>query len=80
MQYKNKKLINYWRVYIFGSHTDKARTKFYEKRDLGFIRINSTSRKYKELEANFGKLQCLKNENTNEEKIIQEEVESAVAK
>ena len=80
MQYKNKKLINYWRVHIFGSHTDKARTKFYEKRDLGVIKINSTSRKYKELEANFGKLQCLKNENTNEEKIIQEEVESAVAR
>ena len=80
MQYKNKKLINYWRVHIFGSHTDKARTKFYEKRDLGVIKINSTSRKYKELEANFGKLQCLKNENTNEEKIIQEEVKSAVAR
>ena len=76
----NEKLINYWRVHIFGSHTDNARIKFYEKRDSGVIKINSTSRKYKELEANFGKLQFFRNENTNEENIIQEEVESAVAR
>ena len=48
------------------------------KNDLGVIKINSASRKYKELEANFGKFEVPQNE--NEGKITQEELEFAVAR
>ena len=76
-RYMSKSLINYWIVHIFGSHTNEVSNKFYEKRDTGVIKIYSTSKKYKELKANYGKLQFLQNEN-NTGNIIQEEIESAV--
>ena len=79
-QYMSKSLINYWIVHIFGSHTNEFSKKFYEKRYPGVIKIHSTSKKYKELKTNYGKLKFLQNENSNTEKIIQEEIESAVAR
>ena len=79
-QYMSKSLINYWIVHIFGSHTNEFSKKFYEKRYPGVIKIHSTSKKYKELKTNYGKLKFLQNESSNTEKIIQEEIESAVAR
>ena len=79
-QYMSKSLINYWIVHIFGSHTSEVSKKFYEKRYPGVIKIHSTSKKYEKLKANYGKLQFLQNENSYTEKIIQEEIESAVAR
>ena len=48
------------------------------KNDLRVIKINSASRKYEQLEANFEKLKVFQNE--NKEKITPEELESAVAR
>ena len=81
-QYNNNTPINYYKVHIFGSCSSKTIEKFYEirrmKNELGVIKINSASRKYKELEANFGKFEVPQNE--NEGKITQEELEFAVAR
>ena len=77
-QYRSKRLINYWIVHVFGSHTNKVTEKFCEKCNSGVIKINSTSSKYEELETYFGKLQCFQNESSNKEKNIQEEIDSAV--
>ena len=81
-QYNNETPINYCKVHIFGSCTNKTIEKFYEirkmKNDLRVIKINSASRKYEQLEANFEKLKVFQNQ--NKEKITPEELESAVAR
>ena len=77
-QSKSKRLLNFWIVHIFGPCNNKVSEKFCEKRDAGVIKIYSTSEKYKELKANYEKLQFFQNEDANNEKIIQKEIESAV--
>ena len=73
-------LLNSWRVAISTSNVNKDSEKFYEERHKRVIQIHSNSKKYKELEENFGKLQVFENENTNQEKINHEEIRSAVAR
>ena len=75
---QEQRLINSWIVHIFGSHKNEVSEKFYEKRDSGIIKIYSTSGKYRELKANYEKLQFFQNEETNTEEIIREEIKSAV--
>ena len=77
-QSKSERLVNSWIVHIFGSSKNKVSEKFYEKRDPGIIKIYSTSGKYRELKAHYKKLQFFQNEDTNNEEIIREEMESAV--
>ena len=76
----SKILINSWRVHILASNTNRDSEKFYIERSWEFINIYPTSRKYIELDEKFRKLQVFENENTNQEKIIQEEIKSAVAR
>ena len=71
-------LINSWIVHIFGSDKNEVSANFYEKRDPGIIKIYSTSEKYRELKANYEKLQFFQNEDTNNDEITREEMESAV--
>ena len=77
-QSKSERLINSCIVHIFGSDKNEVSEKFYEKCDPGIIKIYSTSGKYRELKANYEKLQFFQNEGTNNEEIIREEMESAV--
>ena len=72
-------LINSWRVAISASDTNQGSEQFYKKRP-SFIQIHQTSRRYKEFEENFLKLQLFQNRNTNHEKISQEEITSVVAR
>ena len=83
-QSKSDRLINSWIVHIFSSDRNEVSQRFYEKRDplrlfiQGIIKIYSTSRKYTELKTNFEKYQFFQNEDTDNEEIIREEIESAV--
>ena len=76
----SKMLINSRRVHIIASNTNNNSEKFYIKRSWEFINIYPTSRKYIELDEKFRKLHVFENENNNQEKIIQEEIKSAVAR
>ena len=74
-------LLNSWTVYISPSNANKDNEEFYVKLHRGgFILVHSTSMIYKELEEKFGKLQALEIENTNQEKVNQQEINSAVAR
>ena len=75
----SKMLINSLRVRILASNTKRDSEKFCIKRSWEFIDIYPTSRKCKELDEKFRKLEVFANENTNQEKIIQEELKSAEA-
>ena len=83
-QSKSDRLINSWIVHIFSSDRNEVSQRFYEKRDplrlfiQGIIKIYSASRKYTELKTNFEKYQFFQNEDTDNEEIIREEIESAV--
>ena len=74
-------LLNSWRVYISVSNANKDSGKFHVKlHHSGFIKVDSTSTKYKQLEKKFGKLSAFQTEKTNKEKANQEEIKSAVAR
>lgn len=75
-----KMLINSRSVHTLASNTNRDSEKFYIKRSWKFINIYPTSRKCIELDEKFQKLKAFENENTNQEKIIHEEIKSAVAR
>ena len=72
-------LVNSWTVNISASNVNIDCEKFYVKlhRD-GLILVHSTSRKYKELEEKL--FQAFEIENTNQEKVNQQQIDSAVAR
>ena len=72
-------LVNSWAVNISASNVNIDCEKFYVKlhRD-GLILVHSTSRKYKELEEKL--FQAFEIKNTNQEKVNQQEIDSAVAR
>ena len=72
-------LLNSWTVYIYASNANQVSEKFCEKIDRGqCVLVHSTSRKYKELEKIL--FQALEIKNTNQEKVNQQEINSAVVR
>ena len=74
-------LLNSWTVYISASNANKDSDGFYVKLHRGeLILVHSTSKKYKELEEKLGKFQACKVKNTNQEKVNQQEIDSAIVR